>query len=496
MPVRRPRTARVTGLLASALAATLALTAAPLLTAAPAQAVAGETPEDGSYTFTATLDIGGGQRGCSATLVEEQWLLTAASCFADDAAHPDQVKAGAPKLHTTATIGRTDLTQQKPGTQVDVVELVPRQDRDLVMAKLATPVTGVTPAVVSVNRPLLPGEKVVVAGYGRTTSEWVPDRLHVAKTSVSEVKDTTVTLAGTDDHAIVCQGDTGGPAFREVGGTYQLIGIHSTSGQAGCLGVDKSEKRTAASEARVDDIAEWIQAVSSRTLLDRANWQNAAYLASGHFTSPAGGQRRMDLFVVWKDGSASLYQGADHTDLKQPFSAEHKIAKAGSFWTRARAVTGGTFAPDGMDGITVRWSNGKLSTYKHVDQNGVRDEQVLREPGGDNPFWKNARLITTGRYTDNPLRDDLLVLWDNGSVSMYTHTSAQGLKGWIQLHDAGKDAWTEAAQLSAGEFTGKKTDDLVIRWKDGDTTIFPGVDTNGFHGRTRIRDVGSPWKNA
>ncbi|MFE7119189.1 S1 family peptidase [Streptomyces sp. NPDC057654] len=460
-----------------------------LLAGTSAQAVVGD--EDGASTFTAKLEIGDSQRNCSGALVEQQWVITAASCFAD--APGSKVTTGAPKQKTTVTVGRTDLTS-KAGSVVNAVELVPREDRDLVMVKLAKPVTGVTPLAVGTDAPQ-PGEHLRVAGFGRTKTEWVPNSLHSGAFTVGATDGSTLGLNGKSATDVICKGDAGGPAFREKNGHLELAAVNSLSWQKGCIG-NEDETREGASEARVDDIAGWIQAVASRTLLDRANWQNAAYLASGHFTSPADGQRRMDLFVVWKDGSATLYQGADHDDPKQPFSTTHQIAAAGSFWTRAQAITGGTFAPDGRDGVTVRWSNGKLSTFTHLDQNGVHDEQVLREPGGDNPFWKNARLITAGRYTDNPLRDDLLVLWDNGSVSMYAHTSTQGLKGWTQLHDAGKDAWTEAAQLSAGEFTGKKTDDLVIRWKDGDTTIFPGVDTNGFHGRTRIRPVGSPWKNA
>ncbi|MEV0281688.1 S1 family peptidase [Streptomyces sp. NPDC050610] len=484
MSVIRARAAGGVGLLAAAVAASL-------LVGAPANAVVGASAKDGSYPFTAKLDIGG-QRSCSAALVEQQWLVTAASCFADNPAQSSKVGAGAPKLKTTATIGRADL-ERESGSVVDVVELVPRADRDLAMAKLAHPVTGITPARIGFHAPLR-GEEVWSAGYGRTTDEWVPGHLHYAKFTVGAVKNTSVSLAGKSDDAVICQGDTGGPAFRDIGGRYELVGINSLSWQGGCLG-NKAETRRGAVDTRLDDIAGWVQATASQDLLSRAQWQNAAHMASGHFTSvPSGDKRRMDLFVVWKDGSASLFQGADHDDPKQPFSTVHQIAKAGSYWKGAQAITGGSYTAGGSDGITVRWANGKLSTYTHVDQNGVHDEKTLFKPASDS-FWKNARLITAGRYTDNPLRDDLLVLWENGSVSMYTDTGTKGLDGWKQLHDADK-GWTNAAQLSSGEFTGKKTDDLVIRWKDGDTTIFPGVDTNGFHGRTRIRPVGSPWKNA
>ncbi|WP_414167996.1 S1 family peptidase [Streptoverticillium reticulum] len=487
MPVKRPRAVWIAGLLAVAVGA-------GLLTAAPASAVVGDIAKDGAYAFTAKLDIGNGERSCAAALVEKQWLVTAASCFADGSAQGGQIAAGAPKLKTTATIGRTDMSGQTGQVQ-SVVELVPREDRDLVMAKLAKPVTGIAPVEVGAKAPAQ-GEELRVAGYGRTKDEWVPDRLHTSQFTVGSVKNTAVELAGKTADAAVCKGDTGGPAIRETNGKAELAAVNSISWQGGCFG-NEDETRKGAVDTRVDDIAGWIQSVSSRTLLPRSQWKYATYTASGYFTGGSNdGKRRMDLFVVWKDGEASLFQGADHDDPKQPFSAEYQIEKPGSYWTRARAVTGGKFTEDGSDGITVRWENGKVSTFMHVDRNGVHDEKTLRPGGGDNPFWKNARLITAGRYTENSLRDDLLVLWEDGSTSMYSDIGTKGLSGWTQLTKA-DNGWKNAAQISAGEFTGKKTADLLIRWNDGQAQVFPGVDTAGYHGsRVTIRPVGSAWKNS
>ncbi|MGW0826165.1 trypsin-like serine protease, partial [Streptomyces sp. NPDC002845] len=106
----------------AALAASLAASSFAL-GAAPAFGVTG-TPvadADTTYAYTAQLIVGGHDRGCSGVLVDAEWLLTAASCFADDPAASLAVPAGKPQLKTTATIGRSDLTSTSAGAVREVV---------------------------------------------------------------------------------------------------------------------------------------------------------------------------------------------------------------------------------------------------------------------------------------------------------------------------------------------------------------------------------------
>jgi secreted trypsin-like serine protease len=239
----------------SRLAALAVALAAPLAaTALPAHAVVGTPAAAGDYTFTARLDIGDGTRACSGALVAPQWIVTAASCFADDPATSLAVPAGKPALHTTATIGRTDLTTTA-GAVRDVVQLVPRADRDLVLARLAKPVNTVTPVAVATTAPAA-GEELTVSGYGRTTDEWAPVQMHTGTFTVDAAPaGTDVNLTGKDG-AAVCKGDTGGPALRVTNGTPALVAVNSRSWQSGCWGV--SETQTGAVDTRTDDLAGWI----------------------------------------------------------------------------------------------------------------------------------------------------------------------------------------------------------------------------------------------
>ncbi|MFF2858937.1 S1 family peptidase [Streptomyces rubiginosohelvolus] len=221
------RPARVTALLAAG-AAVGALTITT-----PAQAIAGDPVTGGAYAFTAKLDIGEGdaRRACSGALIDAQWILTAASCFADGAAGPVQ---GKPAQRTVATVGRADLTASG-GHVSEIVELVPREGRDLVMARLAAPAVGITPVTLATS-PVRAGDTLTGAGYGRTATAWVPDRLHTGSFAVDAVTGTSVEISGAKVGSAVCKGDAGGPLLRESNGTVELVGVNSRSWQGWCFG--------------------------------------------------------------------------------------------------------------------------------------------------------------------------------------------------------------------------------------------------------------------
>ncbi|MFJ8694236.1 trypsin-like serine protease [Streptomyces roseolilacinus] len=255
---RPPRATRLGGALA-----TCAALGATLLAPGSAQAVAGQPVPLGTYAFTARLVVGDQPeaRACSGVLVDPRWVLTAKSCFAADPAQSIDVPTGAPARRTTVTVGKTDLTAAG-GHTTAVVELVPRPDRDLVMARLERPATGVTPVALSANAPAA-GEELTVAGFGRTRTTWVPDRLHSAVFTVGGTSATEFEVAPrTPADASLCQGDAGGPALRTENGAPALVAVTSRSWQGGCLG--SAATRTGAFESRTDGLASWVKATTNR----------------------------------------------------------------------------------------------------------------------------------------------------------------------------------------------------------------------------------------
>ncbi|WOX10320.1 S1 family peptidase [Streptomyces sp. N50] len=252
MSGKRSRTAWAATLL------TAVVSAAGALTGTTAQALDGDAAATGASSFTAKIDIGDGTRACTGTLINNQWMITAASCFADDPAQATSLPAGAPKLKSTATIGRTDLTTTT-GEVRDITQLIPRTDRDLVLAKLSAPVYGLSFLHPATAAPVT-GEALKGAGYGRTKDTWVPDTLHTAAFTTGAVETTALAIDGTP----VCKGDTGAPVFRERNGRPELAAIATNSWQGGCLGTD--ETRTGAVASRVDDIRAWITENTASTL--------------------------------------------------------------------------------------------------------------------------------------------------------------------------------------------------------------------------------------
>ncbi|WP_410590673.1 ricin-type beta-trefoil lectin domain protein [Amycolatopsis sp. lyj-23] len=214
------------------------VTAAGVLAVAPAAAITGGSQAaDGTYSFVAKVNTAG--RACTGSLVAPQWVLTASTCFGD------AVPAGPPPSAATVTVG---------GRTAPVTTLVPRTDRNLVLARLDAPVFTVAPVALA-KSPVQTGEVLRIAGWGRTATEWVPDKLSTANFTVQS--STATTLAVTAD-ATTCKGDAGGPALRETGGPAELVAINAASWQHGCLG--ETETRQGTSETRLDEIADWVRA--------------------------------------------------------------------------------------------------------------------------------------------------------------------------------------------------------------------------------------------
>ncbi|MBV7248324.1 FG-GAP-like repeat-containing protein [Streptomyces sp. MW-W600-10] len=448
---------------------TAAAAAGAMTVSSPAQAVVGDAVADGTYAFTAKLDIGEGdtKRACTGSLVDAQWILTASSCFAAAGQPAFPLPAGAPAQKTTATIGRTDLTGTG-GKVVEVTELVSRSDRDLVMAKLAQPVTDIAPVLLADSAPVV-GESLRAVGYGRTATSWVPDRLHAGTFDVTAAGATTVAV--TRDGGAICKGDAGGPALREQNGTVLLAAVHSASWGAGCFGSD--ETRAGAVESRTDDLTDWVTQVrglpkdpqvASGDFNGDGKEDIAAFYDNG--TGPDG-KNRSSLFAFYSNG----------TGFAEP---KRVWASTGSFSGAASKLTSGDYNGDGKDDLAVLYNSGQAADGKYATtvftytSNGAGFAAPKQTWASSGSFdWSKSKPVSGDFNGDG--KDDLAVFYNGGQANdgkyvslafTFTSTGTAFNNPTASWTSSGSFDWSKSKPVS-GDFNGDGKDDLAVFYNGG-----------------------------
>ncbi|MER7764152.1 FG-GAP-like repeat-containing protein [Streptomyces sp. NPDC097619] len=502
----RPRPALAGGVLA--LAASTILSATPSATAA-----IGATTTDNAYAPTAKIVIGNDDptRACSGVLVDPQWILTAKSCFA---AKDGSVTAGKPKMKATVTVGRVNLTAGT-GLVTEAVELVPRADRDVVLVKLAQRAMDVDPVLVADTAATV-GEELKTAGFGRTQSEWVPNKLRVSTFTVTGAAATSVALdpKGT---ASLCKGDLGGPALRENDGVLELVALHAQSWQGGCLG--ETETRRNAVDTPVHDLGPWIAKTTFRVQDDVTNdgiadlaaiWNDGTLhvypgdkttglsgenigqsfgtslktmkqIAKGDFTNDG----IADLAAIWNDGTLHIYKG----DGKGKFTAAITVTTGTNTWGTTKQLTAGDFTGDGNADLMAVWNDGSLRLYKGKG-NGQLFPATKITVGANT--WGTVKLLPGGDFDGDSIAD-LMAVWHDGTLHAYKGDGKGQIKDGRTIA-LGGNTWGTILQMTAGDYTGDGIADLMAIWNDGTLHLYKGDGNGSITAQTPISYGGNTWR--
>jgi secreted trypsin-like serine protease len=229
-----------------------------------ANAIANGTPvPDGQYSFSTKLTLTGipnpdgttRDSACSGALIAPQWIVTAGHCFHDvNGNRVSSPPTPMPYATTTATVGRTDLSSAS-GHMVDVVEVRQAPRADVALARLASPVTDITPLPLAAASPKA-GAILRMTGWGATSSvNPIPvTHLMTGQVKVKRVNGMSLLVVGyaPAPDTSACLWDSGAPYFSESSsGTAALVSVES-DGPA----CPHSQEETT---TQIDRNADWIR---------------------------------------------------------------------------------------------------------------------------------------------------------------------------------------------------------------------------------------------
>ncbi|MFI9201929.1 trypsin-like serine peptidase [Streptomyces sp. NPDC053048] len=192
----------------------------------------------------------------------------------------------------------------------------------------------------------------------------------------------------------------------------------------------------------------------------------------------------------------ALYQDAvvgrtpQRSGTYQQPSDKARLAGAASTWTHANHLASGDFTGDGRDDMVTIWSDGEVTLYTGDGSGGFSSEKQLAKAD----FWKRAKTVTAGDFGGSAL-PDLMVRWDNGKLSYFEDVNSSGFGKEFTLAAVGS-SWKDAAQITAGRYNSTRKNDLVVRRSDGKVTLHSGVTSSGLGSERQLAASGSFWKNA
>jgi secreted trypsin-like serine protease len=184
-------------------------------------------PERSPVILLSVLGAGSGAGLCSGTLIAPNKILTAAHCLP---AGTRSVLAGRWTADGRVTGVRASSWAVHPNFRRSASAFENDVAVVVLSASLPNPTMGILLSEASA-----PGQPVFIAGWGAPGFE-----LAVGYARLTRVTDINVGYTYAGILSNTCNGDSGGPAYRAVGGRQAVVGITSSGSVAGCGTGDNS----------------------------------------------------------------------------------------------------------------------------------------------------------------------------------------------------------------------------------------------------------------
>ncbi|MEU1401847.1 FG-GAP-like repeat-containing protein [Streptomyces sp. NPDC005728] len=234
----------------------------------------------------------------------------------------------------------------------------------------------------------------------------------------------------------------------------------------------------------IPDYGAYAQPQLPYTMGSGPTWKHVNLMASGDFN----GKGHSDMVVVWSDGEVTQY----NSDGSGHFTSERQLLPKNSTWKDAKTITAGDFTGSNQFDLMVRWVDGEVTLYGDVGSKGLNGAgtQMIKP----NETWKDAVQIAAGRFNASTYVTDLIVRWSDGELTLYTGVSA-GTFGQEHQLKKPNGTWKDATLLTAGEYSGNAKWDLMVRWTDGELDNYVGTTTSGLGTEQRILNPNGLWKH-